>query len=123
MEPISLILSALVAGAAKTAGLVAQDTYEGLKSLIKHKFADNAAAKLILEEHEKDPETYEAPLRKKLIEADIDKDEKILQKAQELLEKLKPEETAAGKFHLRVSGDVKGIVGDISGGAIHQDIS
>ncbi|MDY7003947.1 MAG: hypothetical protein SWX82_08300 [Cyanobacteriota bacterium] len=124
MEPISLILTALVTGAAETtAGSLVKDIYQNLKGLIKRKFADNSAANMILEEHEKDPETYEAPLKKKLIAGGIDKDKEVIKKAQELLEKLKPEEAATGKFNLKISGDVKGIVGEISGGEINQNIS
>jgi hypothetical protein len=39
MDPVALILAALVAGATKAAGDVAQDAYDGLKTLIKCKFA------------------------------------------------------------------------------------
>ena len=123
MEPISLILAALVAGAAKAAGDAAPDAYKGLKALIKRKFAGEAKAEMVLEEHEQDPETYEAPLKKKLAEAGADKDQEILEKAQELLKQLKPEEAAAGKFNINVAGDIKGIVGDISGGTVNQTIS
>lgn len=123
MEPISLIIEALVAGAAKAAGNAAPDVYNGLKSLIKHKFAGEQKAEMVLEEHEQDPETYEAPLKKKLKEAGADKDEEIIQKAQELLKKLKSEESASGKYNLNVAGDIKGVVGDVSGGEIHQSIS
>ena len=123
MEPISLIIAALVAGAAKAAGDAAPDAYNGLKALIKRKFAGEPKAEMVLEEHETDPETYEAPLKKKLAEAGADKDEEIIKKAQELLEQLKPEEAAAGKFNINVAGDIKGIVGDISGGTVNQTIS
>ena len=123
MDPISLILAALVAGAAKAAADLAPDAYNGLKALIKRKFAGEPKAEMVLEEHETDPETYEAPLKKKLAEAGADKDEEIIKKAQELLKQLKPEEAAAGKFNIKVEGDIKGIVGDISGGTINQNIS
>ncbi len=66
MEPISLIIAALVAGATKAAADIAPDAYNGLKALIKRKFAGEPKAEMVLEEHEKDPETYEAPLKKKL---------------------------------------------------------
>lgn len=46
--------------------------------------ANKLQAEMVLEEHGKDPETYEVPLKKKLVEADVDKDEEILKKAQEL---------------------------------------
>ncbi|WP_287275647.1 MULTISPECIES: hypothetical protein [unclassified Okeania] len=112
MEPIYLILTALVTGAGEaTAGSLVQDIYQNLKGLIRRKFADNSAANMVLEEHEKDPETYEAPLKKKLIEGGIDKDEEVIKKAQELLEKLKPEAAATG-LNLKVYRDVKGSIGD-----------
>ena len=42
MEPISIILTALVAGAAKAATDMAPDAYKGLKAQIVKKFACNA---------------------------------------------------------------------------------
>ena len=131
MDPLSLILTALssAAGAAVQGaahGITqgsAQEAYHDLKALIKRKFAGEAKAEMVLEEHETDPETYEVPLKKKLTEAGADKDEEIIKAAQELLKQVKPEESATGKFNLNVARDVKGIVGDISGGEIHQDIS
>ncbi|NET43964.1 hypothetical protein [Okeania sp. SIO2B3] len=131
MEPISLILTALVTGAGEaTAGSLVKDIYQNLKALIKRKFADNSLANMILEEHEKNPKTYQEPLKEKLIEGGIDKDEEVIKKAEELLEKLKSEEAATG-LNIKVSGDVKGsigdktnikagVIGDISGGKINQ---
>ena len=126
MDPLSLILTALssaagvaaVQGAAHgiTQGLAqgsAGEAYHNLKALIKRKFAGKPNAEVILEEHEKDPETYEAPLKKKLAEADADKDEEIIKAAQELLKQLKPEESAADKFKVEFQAEVKGVqVGD-----------
>ena len=113
MEPTSLIIAALVAGAAKAAGDVAPDAYNGLKALIKRKFAGDSTAEVVLKEHETDSETYEAPLKKKLAEAGADKDEEIIKAAQELLKELKPEESASGKYDIVFQGEVKGIqIGD-----------
>ena len=123
MDPISLIIAALVAGTTKAASDVVPDAYYALKALIKRKFTGEPKAEIILEEHEKDPETYEAPMKKKLTEAGADKDPEIVTAAQELLKQLRPEDSAGGKFNLKVTGDIKGIVGDISGGEIHQNIS
>ena len=109
MEPISLILAALVAGATKAASDIAPDAYKGLKALIVKKFAGNTNAKMVLEEHEQDPEIYEAPLKKKLIEAGADRDEEIINAAQELLEQLEPEKSGAGKFNVVFQGEVKGM--------------
>ncbi|MBD1865032.1 MULTISPECIES: hypothetical protein [Trichocoleus] len=89
MDPITVILSALVAGAAKATGDAVPDAYKGLKALIQKKFAGKPVAEAMLEEHEKDPETYAAPLKKNLVEAGADKDEEILKAAQELLNQVK----------------------------------
>ncbi|YAF96149.1 MAG: hypothetical protein AB3A66_00125 [Nodularia sp. CChRGM 3473] len=113
MEPITLIITALVAGAAKAAGDAAPDVYNGLKALIKRKFESEPKAQMVLEEHEKDPETYEAPLKKKLAEAGADQDEEIIKAAQELLKQVKPEESASGKYNTVFNGEVKGAqIGD-----------
>lgn len=107
MEPISLIITALVAGAAKVAGEAAPDTYNALKALIKRKFAGDSKAEMILEEHEQDSKTYEAPLKKKLVEVGADKDEEIIKTAQDLLKQLKPEESTAGKYKIQIQGEIK----------------
>ena len=127
MDPISLVIAALaagaLAGAKDTAGTVVEDSYQALKGLIKKKFAGEPKAEMVLEEHATDPETYEAPLKKKLSEAGVDRDEEIIKAAQELLKQEKPEESASGKFNTQIAGDFKGIQGDISGGTVNQDIS
>lgn len=117
MDPISLIIAALGAGAIAatkdTAGTAVKDAYQGLKALIKKKFESEPKAQMVLEEHETDPETYEAPLKKKLAEAGVDQDAEIIKLAQELLKQEKPEESAAGKYNTVFQGEVKGIqVGD-----------
>ncbi|MEH1882067.1 hypothetical protein [Nostoc sp.] len=117
MEPISIIIAALGAGAIAatkdTAGTAVKDAYQGLKALIKKKFESEPKAQMVLEEHETDPETYEAPLKKKLAEAGVDRDAEIIKAAQELLKQEKPEESAAGKYNTVFQGEVKGIqVGD-----------
>ena len=127
MEPISLIIAALGAGAIAAvkdvAGTAVKDSYQSLKTLIKKKFESEPKAQIaqmVLEEHEKDPETYEAPLKKKLAEAGVDKDEEIIKMAQELLKQEKPEEFKAGKYNTQIGGDFKGNQGDISGGIVNQ---
>jgi hypothetical protein len=126
MEPITLILTALVTGAAKAAGDAVPDAYKGLKALIQKKFASQPKpeadkAAMVLEEHEKDPETYEAALKKKLTEAGVDKDQEILNKADELMKSLQPG-VASVNNSLHVAGDFKGI-GNMSGGTANQTIS
>src|SRR5713226_1293052 len=78
MDPITLIQTALVAGAAAGGQAVAsdaiKDTYAGLKALIQRKLAGKPSAELALTEHETDPETWEAPLKKALVQEQVDQD-------------------------------------------------
>lgn len=119
MDPIAIIITALVTGTAKAAGDAVPDVYKGLKALIMKKFAGNPAAEMVLTEHEKDPETYAAPLKKNLVDAGIDKDEEILKAAKELLEQLKFQEPASGTVN--IGQGAKGVIGqNISGNTINQ---
>jgi len=114
VDPVTLIVAALVAGAAAGAGDVAtsaiKDAYAGLKDLIKNKFAGNVAAEAALEKHETSPEAWEPALKAELVENGADQDEEILAAAKALLQ----DADAAGiktKFHNQIAGDV-GIIGD-----------
>ena len=127
MDPITLILTALVAGTAKAAGDAVPDGYKGLKALIEKKFASQPKpeadkAAMVLEEHEKDPETYAAPLKKNLVEAGVDQDTEILKAAQPLLEQLKPEAAVPGTIN--IGQGAKGIIGQtVTGATITGNIS
>ncbi|MHC5777480.1 hypothetical protein [Nostoc sp.] len=129
MDPISLIIAALGAGAiaaAKdTAGTAVKDAYQELKTLIKNKFAEQGKAdsSTILDKFEQKPEKTKALLEDELVESglgQLDKDAEIIKLAQELLKQEKPEESAAGKYNTQVAGDFKGSQGDISGGTLNQ---
>jgi hypothetical protein len=93
MDPIALILSALIAGAAKTAGDVAQDAYNGLKALIKRKFESQGKldSSTILDKYEEKPDKTKPLLEDELTEVGADKDEEIIQMARKLLDVLDDE--------------------------------
>ncbi|MEH2114421.1 hypothetical protein [Nostoc sp.] len=121
MEPISLIIAALGAGAIaatkETAGTAVKDAYQGLKTLIKQRFADQGKEddSNIVDKHEKklDSEAFKALLQEELTNLGVDKDAEIIKLAQELLKQEKPEESAAGKYNTVFQGEVKGVqVGD-----------
>jgi hypothetical protein len=99
MDPVTLIITALSAGAASgskdLAGNTVSDAYRGLKLLIQRKFADKPSAEVALAEHEKDPTVWEAPLKKALEQSHADEDEKIIEAAQKLIAQAKPEQFAA----------------------------
>jgi hypothetical protein len=127
MEPISLILAALVAGATAatkdTADVAVKDAYDGLKALIKKKFEKDALGQAMVEAKPEDIKQSEALLRNKITEAGIDQDVEILKAAAEILKKEDPQGAKIGKYSINVQGDIKGIVGDVSGGQINQTIS
>ncbi|MGQ9873602.1 hypothetical protein [Leptodesmis sp.] len=83
MDPISLILSALVAGAAQADGGVAQDAYDRRKALIKRKFESQGKSdpSTLLDKYEQKPEKTKPLLEDELIEANIDKDAEIIELA------------------------------------------
>lgn len=92
MEPLSIIIAALVAGAAKPAGEVSTDIYNGLKELIKRRFEsrNKGGAVYVLEQFLKDDShDYEGLLKKELTSADVQKDEEIIQMALKVIEKSK----------------------------------
>ena len=108
MEPLTLIMAALAAGAAKAAGDAAPDAYQGLKVLIKRKFAGKPKGEiLLLEEHESNPGMYEAPLKQKLLEAGADKDEEILAAARQLLEVMEVKDSTSISFQNTFQQEVK----------------
>jgi hypothetical protein len=127
MDPLSLITAALAAGAAAiasdTAGEAIKASYKALKGLIQRKLAGSQAATVVLEEHEKDPDTYEVPLKKKLAEAAVDQDAAILQAARALLEQAGAP-LAPGTVISQTISNVKyaatSATGDASIGAIHD---
>jgi hypothetical protein len=106
MDPVTLILAALAAGAAKTAGGVAQDVYDGLKTLIKRKFESQGKldSVTILDKYEEKPEKTKPLLEDELTEIGADKDQEIIKLAQTLMEQLDPQQTAEGKFNVQISG-------------------
>jgi hypothetical protein len=115
MDPITLIVAALAAGAAAgvadTASQAIKDAYASLKTLIKRRFEGNAKAEEVLADHEADPETYEKPLAKQLELAGAQGDPEIARAAEELLRKA-DDAGIKTKYHVQVTGGKVGIIGD-----------
>jgi hypothetical protein len=90
MDPISLIVAALAAGAAAgvqgAAASAVSDAYAGVKALVKKRFAGRPDAELILARYERAPQTWQAPLAAELSEAGADRDRDLVAAAQALLD-------------------------------------
>lgn len=102
---MTLVVAALLAGAAKgmgeTATTAVKDAYGVLKSRLRAVFAGDAAANVVLAEHEADPDTYEAPLRKKLEAAgvaDLSWEAELVVAAQQVLAVADPEGVRVGRY-------------------------
>ncbi len=111
MDPMSLLLAALTAGATATAQDTAsqaiRDGYAGLKALILKRFAGKQTAETALTEYEKDEKTWKKPLQKALTEVGADRDEAVLQQAQLVLKQVNPEQGSQGKYNINI-GEAKG---------------
>lgn len=114
MDPATLIVTALTVGAtfvAEKAGSEAiKDAYHGLKDAIKRRFAGKPQAEMALAESEKDPETWEKPLQKAVTEANLGKENEIVEAAKRLLELTDPEGSAKGKYNIAMYGNAQGTV-------------
>ena len=88
------------------AGQVSRSTPSGIRSAV------NPSAEIILSEHQTDPETYAAPLAKKLTEAGAGGDAELVATARALMELLDQPGAKSGKYNVTVK-DSKGVqVGD-----------
>jgi len=114
MDPLSLIVTALLAGA--SAGMAevttegVKDAYQALVSRLRRSFAGRAQAETALVEYEKNPEVWETPLRHELARVGADKDEELVAAAQDLLARIDPEQAQAGRFNVQIDGNVQGWV-------------
>jgi len=113
MDPITLIISALTAGATaalqETAGTAIKYAHQGLANLLRQKFQKDPKATLALESHTEDPQTWQKPLEKSIIETGAAQDEEILAAAQKLLELIQSQKPSA-KYNLKINGNVQGLV-------------
>lgn len=114
MEPVTLIVSALAAGALKgvgeSASAAVKDAYAALRAAVRAKFAGRPSAELVLVEHENDPDIYERPLAKQVVQVGIDQDPRIVQLAQNLMALMDPDGSTRGKYEVNLHGGVQ--VGD-----------
>jgi hypothetical protein len=113
MDPVSVVLAALAAGATAaakdTASQTVKDAYTGLKALVKKRFERKPHAEVALDEYEKDPDTWKKPLQKSLVETGADRDEVLVQQAQQVLKLVNPQQASQGKYNVQI-GEGKGIV-------------
>jgi hypothetical protein len=116
MDPITLIIAALAAGAVAgvrdVAGQAVNDAYAGLKALIRRRFAGNREAEAALDQSEQQPQADRAHLAAYLQAAGAADDEELIRAAQGLLKQADPTGANAGKYDVRITGGKGIVVGD-----------
>jgi hypothetical protein len=115
MDPITLILTALVTGAAAalkpTAEQAVKDAYAGLKTLLQRKFAGKPAAETALTEYVEEPDIWKAPLEAAIKKTGTDQDQEIIEAAKKLAELAKELQGAEiSTFQASSSGDQSPII-------------
>jgi hypothetical protein len=116
MDPISLIIAALaagaIAGAKDVTGQAVKDAYAGLKALIRRRFTGNREAEAVLDQSERQPESDRAQLAEHLQAVGAAGDQELIKAAQALLRQADPEGARAGKYDVRITGGKGIVVGD-----------
>jgi hypothetical protein len=116
MDPISLIVDALAAGAASglkdAATSAVKDAYARLRDLVRGRVAGRHIAETALAEYDKAPEVWVAPLSAQLVEVGAHTDVKIIEAAQRVMALVDEVGTTAGKYLVDVRGAQGVQVGD-----------
>ena len=117
MDPVSLIVMALAAGAGlglkDVASSAVMDAYNGLKALVQRKLAGRPKGELVLAEHEQAPQVWDKPLAEELTAAEAANDQELVTAAQAVMALVDPAGSAAGKYRQVIVRDSQGVqVGD-----------
>ena len=116
MDPVTLIVTALAAGAASAlqdgASAAVKDAYARLKALVTKRFADHPEGELALAKHEAAPQTWEKPLVAELSAAGAEGDAHLVAAAQALMRLVDEAGSRSGKYLVTMHGSEGVQVGD-----------
>lgn len=116
MDPVTLVVTALAAGAASAlqdgASAAVKDAYARLRAAVRRRLAGRPDGELVLARHEAAPQTWQASLTAELSEAGGGDDGDLTAAAQALMELLDAAGSRAGKYSVVVSGSQGVQVGD-----------
>ncbi|MFC0036800.1 hypothetical protein [Actinomadura rayongensis] len=116
MDPVTIIVAALTAGATAglkdTAASAVTDSYARLKDLVGARLSGGRTGEVALAEHESDPDTWSAPLAKALLESGADADPAVLEAARHLLALVGEDAAPGAKYNVDVSRARVVYVGD-----------
>jgi hypothetical protein len=116
MDPITLIATALAAGAAlgisDSAASAVKDAFTGLKTLVKKRLDGRPDGKLVLARHEESPGIWRAPLMAELDRAGASHDLDLVRAAEALMYLVDKAGARAGKYVVDVRGAQGVQIGD-----------
>jgi len=116
MEPVTLIVAALAAGASlgvkDAASAAVVDAYGALKTLVRERLAGRRDGELVLARHQESPNAWETPLAVELKAVGAGSDSNILRAAQALLSLTDPVGCQQGKYAVDVRSSHGVQVGD-----------
>lgn len=117
MDPVSLVVAALAVGAAsgvgETASAAVKDAYAGLKELVQARLRGaGPTAEVVVAEHERDPQTWHAPLARALWESGAGEDAALAAAAQQVLALADSSGDRSGKYVVDVRDSQGTVIGD-----------
>jgi hypothetical protein len=116
MDPVTLIVTALAAGAASALQEDAKDAvkaaYVRLRDILKRRFSGRRVGELALAEHEAAPAMWEPQLRAELAATGAENDHDLVDAAQALLSLVDPAGARSGKYYVSIRGSQGVQVGD-----------
>lgn len=116
MDPVTLIVTALAAGAASAvqdgASAAVKDAYSRLRALVRKRLAGRPDGELVLARHETAPQAWQGPLAAELAGSGAGDDPGLAAAAQALMELLDAAGSSAGKYAVMVHGSQGVQIGD-----------
>ncbi len=116
MDPVTLIVTALAAGAAlgmrDAASSAVKDAYTELKALVRKRLGSRPDGELLLARHEQAPDTWRAPLMAELDQAGVGHDPSLVAAAEALMRLVDEAGARAGKYAVDVRGAQGVQIGD-----------
>ena len=120
MDPVSLILAALVTGVAtgiatgpgEKAASAVGEAYRALRDALKRRLSGRPVAEEAVEQYTQDPEVWKGNLEVHLRQAGADQDRGVLEAAASVLQLADPAGAAAGKYAVNLAGAQGVQVGD-----------
>jgi hypothetical protein len=116
MDPVTLIVMALAAGAASApqedAKVAVKAAYARLRDILKRRFSGRQVGELALAEHEAALAMWEPQLRAELAATGAENDPDLVDAAQALLSLVDPAGARSGKYYVSIRGSQGVQVGD-----------